>query len=383
MILLMLGCNGPEDSGVEPVDTGDSCTPQAWYLDEDGDGLGAGGQEAAVSAYACEPPEAQGFATTWGDCYDYSAGVGAEGIFLIDADEVQDLAEATSLDSPHVLVVEKPSTLVVCDGTWALSVQASASLVATGQSLDSVLTGLDQARPFTMQGADLTLMGLTVRDGVAENGGAVWTDASLYLTDGRIIESEATLSGGGIYQTGADGVVTVIGGAINNNTAGDDGGGLYVEGSLVLEGGTLSQNVAVDGGGGAYLAGLGTSSVLDSEVSYNSADRGGGLDLRPPHQVTVQDSELTYNIASFGGGFATWETGRLDCVNSGISNNTGDTKGGGGWLLPSDEATALTSAGCTWSDNTRTDVHNTQTSYTATDGEWECVGTRCDLEEVD
>lgn len=388
MMLLLLACKGgAPDSALDDTHDEGPCEEQAWYLDQDGDGLGDGDEEDVVTV-ACEPPEAQGYATTWGDCYDLDAAVGAEGIFLIDADGVQDLAEAASLDSPHELVVEQASTLVVCDGVWSLSVESTAPLTVVGESLDSSLSGGGVARLLTLRGAPLTVEQVTLRDGHADNGGAIWTNDSVTLSYVVVRDSVAAGAGGGIYQTGADGLVAIDTCGIHANTAGTNGGGLLVEGSLELDNCRVSNNAAVQGGGGMQLTGLGTSTIHWGEVDTNTADRGGGIDLRPPHRVTLDgDSSVAYNTASFGGGFATWETARLDCLDSTIKLNVGDTKGGGAWLLPTDGATALTSSGCDWGededDNTRTDVHNTQTAYVGTDGNWECVGTSCDLEEVD
>ena len=58
---LLLACG---DKDTPPVDTGTPCTPQVWYADQDGDGVGT----ADATTEACVAPE--GHVDSAGDCDD-------------------------------------------------------------------------------------------------------------------------------------------------------------------------------------------------------------------------------------------------------------------------------------------------------------------------
>jgi predicted outer membrane repeat protein len=352
------------------VDT--DCEQSPYFLDEDGDGLGVGTPE-----HRCEPGE--GFtASTDGDCYDESSSVGATGLWLLGTEDVDLTLLAEQLLD---LDVTEPSTLVVCEGTWPLSVTATAELVVVGEGEDSVLTGLNEARVFDTS-APLTLLSVQLTEGFADgDGGAIWTDSDVVMFHSSVRDSEAIGSGGALFQAGAEATVTFTSSDFEDNFASDNGGAAVIEGHLE-SGGTSFRNNSATNGGALYL-GIGTSLFDGAIFEGNTADRGGAMDLRPPHVTTLGNSTLTGNQASFGGAFATWETARLDCVDSVIEGNTGDTKGGAAWLLPSNDAVSLSSENCSWgegdTDNVRDDIYNTQTAYAGTGGTWTCTGVSCEL----
>lgn len=369
--MLLLACTGEVDDTEAPV--GDTqCQGTPYFLDEDGDGLGIGAPQ-----HLCEPRD--GFtATIDGDCYDDSASVAGDGLWLLGSDD-QDLSHAE--DALVHLTVDEPSTLVVCPGAlYALSTTATADLLVVGAE-GATLSGLDEARLFEMTGATLSIFDVALVHGYATgDGGAIWTDSDVTIRGGSLTENSAA-NGGAVFQAGAEGHVVFSSTALSDNTADDNGGAAVIEGHLECGGTSFRTNTATNGG--ALYLGIGTSLFDGSTFEGNIANRGGALDLRPPHVTTLGNSALTGNQASFGGAFATWETARLDCVDSAIEGNTGDTKGGGAWLLPSNDAVSLTSENCTWgegdTDNVRDDIYNTQTAYSGTSDTWSCTGLTCSL----
>ena len=92
------------------------------------------------------------------------------------------------------------------------------------------------------------------------------------------IESGATLtlSDGTGYNAG-----TVTGGASQN------GGGIFNEGTLVIEGGTVKGNKASDNGGGIYNGG--TLTLSGGAVEDNEADNGGGVYNGSDAVMTVKE----------------------------------------------------------------------------------------------
>ena len=371
MVLMLLACVDETADTGQPTVRDTSCETAPYFLDQDGDGLGIGDPE-----YRCEP--GGGFtATTDDDCWDTDPQIGAEGLFLITS-VTEELTEQASGDEPFVHTIEEASTLVVCGGSYSIAFQVDAALTVQGVG-EASLRAQGQ-RLFTAT-APLSVTRVDLLDGFStEDGGAIFSTSDVTLTDLRVANASA-LSGGGVYQTGTDGSLTLDGVTMEDNQATADGGAAVVEGDLIVTDSIFLRNTAVNGG--AFHLGIGTSSFTGSALSENTADRGGALDLRPPHHATVTDSQLTQNVGSFGGAFATWETARLDCVDSAIHSNTADTRGGGAWLLPTEGATSLTSSGCDWgdgdTDNFRDDVYNTQTAYVGTAGDWTCVGVTCSL----
>ena len=129
-------------------------------------------------------------------------------------------------------------------------------------------------------------------------------DRLMYVQNGRIAElSKLSLrngqadDGGAIYNTG---LLTVRDCVIENNhtvNAGD-GGGIYNATELVLQNTTIRSNVARDGGG---LYAAGTTTIRNSTLNANASINGGGI----------------YN------------TGSLIMINSTLSTNTADSDGGG------------------------------------------------------
>lgn len=115
----------------------------------------------------------------------------------------------------------------------------------------------------------------------AENGGAIYMTAGKFTmsqADGDvqaiIRNCTATGNGGAVYLGG--GTVTITGGTINNNNAGESGGAVYVNGGNVrVEGGTLSNNTAASNGGAVDINN-GNYTMIGGTVSGNTATNGAG-----------------------------------------------------------------------------------------------------------
>ena len=75
ILSLLLACG---DKDTPPVDSGTPCTPQVWYADQDGDGVGT----ADATTEACVAPE--GHVDTAGDCDDTDEDVNPDAAELCD-----------------------------------------------------------------------------------------------------------------------------------------------------------------------------------------------------------------------------------------------------------------------------------------------------------
>ncbi len=189
-----------------------------------------------------------------------------------------------------------------------------------------------------------TLIGCDIRDNVpitnnltqqARGGGIHAVDSELTLIDCTVSGHLGLLEGGGIYATGATGLV-MTGGGISGNTASNKGCGLFKSGgSAELRGVALTGNARTAGatfanGGGFYLNGV--TATLDSlTVSGNDAHAGGGGMFDACPAATLGNSVLTGNSALlFGGGLACQNNTQVTLDGNTIVANAGTSAGGGG-----------------------------------------------------
>jgi hypothetical protein len=105
--------------------------------------------------------------------------------------------------------------------------------------------------------------------------------------------------GGGVF---AEGNITLSGNAsITNNTA-EQGGGVYVNGSMVMEGGTISGNKA-EHGAGVFVPKERTFTQKGGTITANEADfAGGGVYVESGGTYNAQGGTVTGNKAGGDGG---------------------------------------------------------------------------------
>ncbi len=172
-------------------------------------------------------------------------------------------------------------------------------------------------------------------------GGVTLADGTVLVAEGSedaskcaIRNSDAALNGGGVYvvgtadQTGA--TVTMNGGEIHSNTAGKDGGGMYIDkGKVDLFGGSFHDNKAAQNGGGVYVAG--DVHMLDGSVTKNSAKNGGGFFVEDG-TVLMYGGKIDGNSADESGGglhiSAINQEPTVDIFSGSIINNKANAGGG-------------------------------------------------------
>ena len=122
-------------------------------------------------------------------------------------------------------------------------------------------------------GATLTLEGVTLTNGEAHDGGAIFNEGTLELIDTNIINSRAFNQGGGIYNSGT---LVLDDSTIAFNRAGSRGGGVFNSGDLSAINTTISTNSTVSRGGGIFNEG--TTDLNSVTIALNeSGSRGGGV----------------------------------------------------------------------------------------------------------
>lgn len=214
-------------------------------------------------------------------------------------------------------------------------------------SLDGVTLSENQTGPMPGNGGGLHITGAG--------------DAT--ITGGSVSDNSAANEGGGLWN--GFGSMTVSGTTVSGNTASGDGaanggGGLFNNaGALNVSGATISGNTA-DGesgsGGGILNKGSdersGTLSVTDSAITGNSSNRaGGGIEATDFTETSLDNVTLADNTTGAnpgnGGGMHISGAGNASITGGTVSGNTAAREGGGLW----NSAGLMTVDGTTVSEN--------------------------------
>jgi len=155
-------------------------------------------------------------------------------------------------------------------------------------------------------------------NGVAQDGGGIWCTASTFtpwfplIQGNTIVDNRSSNLAGGIG-TGQRMVPEILDNYVLGNEAmNGDGGGIYYrsfDNGAVIRGNTVQDNRAGDHGGGIYVWHTGDIGLLEVEVSWNFVYRN-----------YAQGKESTGNS---GGGIWLWETNAWVHHNT-VVQNTGD-----------------------------------------------------------
>jgi CSLREA domain-containing protein len=167
--------------------------------------------------------------------------------------------------------------------------------------------------------------------------GQLQIDDDTPATDDLIIEGpgarKITVSGNNadrVFQISSSAHVTISGLTISGGDVtggiGGEGGGIYNEGTLTLSDSTVSGNNALSGGG-IDNWGLATLTLNSSTVSGNTAsssvDGGGGI--HNEGTLTLNSSTVSGNTASSTGGGIVKEAGTVRLRNTIVARNTATT----------------------------------------------------------
>jgi hypothetical protein len=242
----------------------------------------------------------------------------------------------------------EPNTLLLAAGTYTLTAiqnwydganglpPLTSVLTIVGAGAQSTLIARATGSPgfrflYVTEGGVLTLSGLTLQGGVADDGGgALVNSGTLTLTNSILAMNTAyygggllnygiaslgnsTLRGNGAFDGGGllsdGGTVTLTNTTIADNAAELEGGGLFnLAGTLVATSSTLARNQAQLGGGGLKNAG-GLAVVTNTTIADNHTlqpnTTGGGINnsvssspfAPPTGTVVLQNTILALNTA--------------------------------------------------------------------------------------
>ncbi len=165
-------------------------------------------------------------------------------------------------------------------------------------------------------GKTLTLKGVTLRNGQVSapfDGGAIENAGTLYLTQCKITQNvvQNTDDGGGIYVT-PNAVAVITNCIISENSARDGGGIANIGGKVTLKNCQLLNNTASNNGGGLYSH-TNTGSKIDVRntlFSGNTALQGGGV-AALGGTGTIWGCDLDKNKATNGLGGSLYKDGTV------------------------------------------------------------------------
>ncbi len=137
------------------------------------------------------------------------------------------------------------------------------------------------------------------------SGGAVENWGTGVITESIFQNNSASMSGGGISSNGPSANLTLIGVTLTQNQA-VDGGALYNTGEMHVSTATISENRTSHFGGGIYNTG--SMDVADSQFLHNGGinqpitDQGGAIYNAQNASVTINGVLFEENFAWFNGG---------------------------------------------------------------------------------
>ena len=146
-----------------------------------------------------------------------------------------------------------------------------------------------------INGEDSTavLMGFTITNGAAENGGGIHLDqSSPSLYDLTVSQNTASSSGGGIYCYDQSSPI-LKNSSVVNNSAGQHAGGIrcWNDSNMKLENVVIANNTASQFGGGMHCRNNSSPTLMNVTIINNNADVfGGGIYLRSDSNPIVVNS---------------------------------------------------------------------------------------------
>ena len=250
-------------------------------------------------------------------------------------------------------------TVNIPAGTYSETLMVDKNLTLIGASASSTIlqpAGVNQRVINVTSGHNLTVEHLRVTGGYlsAESGGGI------YLAGGNLILNTVTVDlnqgvyGGGIFQAGASGTVTVNNSVISDNSAIIHGGGLYTAGSATLTNTTLAYNTAGNHGGGLHVN-SGTASLTGGAVYGNRALNGNGGGVNVNDGLTVVGTNFYDNTAAgtdgnvgSGGAVSQWNADKTVSISGATFNaNLASLNGGAVYI----QSSFLTLSATTFTEN--------------------------------
>jgi predicted outer membrane repeat protein len=145
----------------------------------------------------------------------------------------------------------------------------------------------------------VTLVHTTVENNTAVvDGGGVWAGKDLTVIQGSLVtDNTAGRNGGGLYENGTGTTVTVTDSEVRNNRATNgQGGGIWAQFNVILTRSYLHNNTARQDGGGIYSEDGNVTVTDHSRVNSNTSIFGNGGGIWADSNVTVSNVSNVNNV---------------------------------------------------------------------------------------
>ena len=175
-------------------------------------------------------------------------------------------------------------------------------------------------------GATFDMTGGVICNNTATNGGGVYSSGTFHMSGGEIsgnIALDSGVGGGVVAQSGS---FTVSGTSQIVNNIAHGGGGVYNSTEMIVNGGEINANTAYGSGGGIYNTRDGSLSVNGGTIDNNNAGNWAGGGVFNEGILTVSDGSISNNTARTEGG-AIYSYDTLTISGGHISNNNSGVKG--------------------------------------------------------
>ena len=203
----------------------------------------------------------------------------------------------------------QPITITLTSGQLYLN----KPLRIVGSGADKVIiSGGGENRVFYVGPYQVSLEGMTIRDGEAEIGGGIYNDGGdLRLAFTRVMENEATSAlarGGGIFSEAGSLRISdsaIAGNDVQSSQNSGQGGGMYVyAGNVLLSHSTVADNESNLYGGGISASGYVDFHIFNSTISHNEATYSGGIAAGRYAKFLIENSTIAANEGGSGAGIA-------------------------------------------------------------------------------
>jgi hypothetical protein len=195
-------------------------------------------------------------------------------------------------------------SIIVAPATYTENLSISISLRILGAGANTtIIDGGAKATVVNISQGNVTLYGITIRNGAARYGGGISNGGNLSVIASTISRNKATIRfclhnqtctalGGGIYNSNSltIGSSAVVGNSVEGlpisgcyialTSCLTYGGGIFNQGKMIMSNSTVANNLSYSGSGSAYGGGIfnqASAVISNGTVSGNSANRVGGI----------------------------------------------------------------------------------------------------------
>ncbi|MDO5308288.1 MAG: choice-of-anchor Q domain-containing protein [Planctomycetia bacterium] len=190
-------------------------------------------------------------------------------------------------------------TIALADGELMIS----RNMEINGDGANVTVDANGQSRAFFVaHGDQIVLRGLTLANGQADVGGAIYNAANLYLTNVTINDAAANERGGAIYN--ADSSLLDASNLTITGAEAQEGAAIYNAGQVTLNTVNVSGSSA-NTGAGLYSTGLAT--ITDALFSGNTATERAGAIMNDGGVLNIVSAAFDSNEAQYGGAIVNYQ----------------------------------------------------------------------------